>query len=104
MDDITFEELIAAIEDENLQAWWAKANFPEDFTLNEFFVKTLEAASIAATARNETLEAGKKILGYPPAVNGAIARASGNKLFFSRTSTVVSRVVINLDNATPTVG
>lgn len=102
--DITPAELAEALEDETLRGWWEKLTFPEDFTLNEFFVKLLEAASIAAAQKNESLEPGKKILGYPPATNGALGRAGGNQLFFPRTSTVVSRVVVNLDNATPTVG
>jgi hypothetical protein len=101
--DITLPELIKAIEDENLKTWWENINFPEDFTMNEFLVKILEAASIAAAVKNETLEPGKKILGYPPATNGAIARM-GNQIFFPRTSTVVSRVVTTLDNATPVIG
>ena len=104
MNDITSQELAQAIEDEALRVWWEGINFPADFTVNEFLVKTLEAASIAAAQKNESLEAGNKILGYPPATNGAIARTSSNQLFFPRTSTVASRVVVNLDLATPTVG
>jgi hypothetical protein len=104
MNDITPEELIEAIEDEALRDWWKALNFPENFTVNEFLVKAIEAASIAASQKNETLEPGKKILGYPPATNGALARANGNQLFFPRTSTIVSRVVVTLDMATPVVG
>ncbi|MEG4066255.1 hypothetical protein QUA42_02685 [Microcoleus sp. Pol11C2] len=104
MNDITLQELAQATEDEALRAWWEKLDMPVDFTLNEFLVKTLEAASIAAAQKNESLSPGEKILGYPPAANGAIARTGSNQLFFPRTSTVVSRVVVNLDLATPTVG
>lgn len=104
MNDITPQELAQTIEDDALRTWWEGIAFPADFTLNEFLQKTLEAASIAATKKNESLPAGEKILGYPPATNGAIARTGSNQLFFPRTSTVVSRVVVNLDMATPTVG
>lgn len=104
MNDITPQELAQVIEDDALRTWWEGVAFPADFTLNEFLQKTLEAASIAAAQKNESLEAGKKILGYPPATNGAITRTGSNQLFFPRTSTVVSRVVVNLDQATPTVG
>lgn len=102
--DITLAELIAAIDDPILRAWWEKLDLPEEFTVNEFFVKSLEAASIAASAKNETLEAGKKILGYPPATNGAIVRTAAGQLYYPRTATLVSRVVTSLDYATPTVG
>ena len=104
MSDITLAEMIEKIEDPILKAWWEKLELPEDFTMNEFFVKSLEALSIAAAQKNETLEAGKKILGYPRPTDGAIARTQSNQLFFPRTSTVVSRVVVSLDMATPSVG
>jgi hypothetical protein len=103
--DITLEELINAIEDETLKAWWtAVKELPEEFSINEFFVKCLDAAAIAAARRNETLEPGQKILGYPPAANGAIAQTKTGQLYFPRTSTVSSFVVVPLDGATPTVG
>lgn len=104
MNDITVQELGQAIEDETLRVWWERLDMPAEFTMNEFLVKTLEAASIAAAQKNESLPPGEKILGYPPATNGAIARTVSNQLFFPRTSTVVSRVVVNLDLATPTLG
>jgi hypothetical protein len=102
--DITPAELTASITDAALRAWWEKLELPANFTVNEFFVKSLEAASIAATLKNETLEAGKKILGYPPATNGAISRTPGNQLFFPRTTTIVSRVGVNLDVSIPSLG
>lgn len=104
MNDITVVELAQAIEDETLRTWWEHLDLPADFTINEFLLKTLEAASIAAAQLNENLEPGKKITGYPPATNGAITRTGSNQLFFPRTSTLVSRVVVNLDQATPTLG
>ena len=102
--DITLEQLIDAIEDESLKNAVSRFALPEDFTMNEFLVKWLEAATIAAEKQNETLDPGKKILGYPPATNGAIARTQSNQLYFPRTSAVVSRVVVNLDQSTPNVG
>ncbi|MEG4842626.1 hypothetical protein [Microcoleus sp. B9-D4] len=104
MNDITPQELAQAIEDEALRIWWEGRGFPADYTVNEFLVKLLEAASIAAAQKNESLEAGKKILGYPPATNGAIVRTVSNQLYFPRTSTVLSNVGVNLDSANPTVG
>jgi len=105
MADITIEELVEGIEDEDLKAWWTSLKgLPEDFSVNEFFIKSLDAASVAATRKNETLEPGQKILGYPPATNGVIARSKNNQLYFPRTSTVTSFVVIPLDGATPAVG
>jgi hypothetical protein len=104
MSDITREQLTEAVEDEDLKALWATMTLPENFTIIEFFMKSLEAASIAAAKANEGLEAGKKILAYPPATNGAIAKASGGELFFPRSHSVASRVVVSLDGATPVVG
>lgn len=105
MADITVEELIEAIQDEDLKAWWTSLRgLPEDFSINEFFVKSLDAVSVAAAKKNETLEPGQKILGYPPATNGAIARSKDNQLYFPRTSTIISFVVAPLDGATPSVG
>jgi hypothetical protein len=104
MSDITKEEMTQALEDETLRAWWENLELPEEFTVNEFFVKCLEACSLAATQKNETLEPGQKILGYPAATNGAIARAKSGQLYFPRTSTVSSLVVVNLDMATPPLG
>ena len=105
MSDITLEEFIAGIEDEDLKAWWTGLKgLPEDFSINEFFIKCLDAASVAATRKNETLEAGQKILGYPAPTNGAITRAKNNVSYFPRTSTITSFVVISLDGATPSVG
>lgn len=103
-NDITPQELTAAIEDEALRTWWEGITFPPEFSINEFLVKALEAASIAAAQKNETLDAGQKITGYPRATNGAIAYTSANQLFFPRTSTVVSRVMVTLDMATPAIG
>ena len=102
--DITFAEMIASIEDPELKAWWGKLDLPANFTVNEFFVKSLEAASIAAASKNETLESGAKILGYPPAINGAISRTSTNQLFFPRTTTLISRVGASLDVSIPSLG
>jgi hypothetical protein len=104
MNDIDFEQLVEAMEDESLKAALATLKLPEDLTINEFFVKLLDAASIAASRVNENLEAGKKILGYPPATNGAIARAGSGQLFFPRSHSVASRVVVSLDGATPVIG
>jgi hypothetical protein len=104
MSDIIILELVEAIEDEALKAWWGKLELPADFTMNEFFIKTLEAASIAAAKKNEALPAGNKILSYPPATNGPVTRAAENQMFVPRTSTVTTRLVISLDMATPVVG
>ena len=102
--DITLEQLTEAVEDDDLKALWAGIKLPENFTIIEFFVKSLEAASIAASKANESLEPGKKILAYPAATNGAIAKASGGELFFPRSHSVASRVVVSLDGATPVIG
>jgi hypothetical protein len=104
MSDITKEEMTQALEDETLRAWWESLELPEEFTVNEFFVKCLEACSLAAAQKNETLEPGQKILGYPAATNGAIARSKNGRLYFPRTTTINSFVVVNLDMATPAVG
>lgn len=104
MSDITFAELSQATSDPVLRACLEQLALPEDFAVNEFFMKLLDAASVAAAQKNETLEAGKKILSYPIAVNGAIARAATGETFFPRTSTVVSRIVVDLDLATPVIG
>jgi hypothetical protein len=102
--DITFLEMAASMQDPALRAWWEKLELPPNFTVNEFFVKSLEAASIAAALKNETLEPGAKILGYPPATNGAISRTPTNQLFFPRTTTVVSRIGLSLDVSIPSLG
>ncbi len=102
--DITVGQLMEELEDENLKAVWSTIKLPEGTTINEFFLKSLEAASLAAAALNENLEPGKRILGYPPATNGAIARAGSGQLFFPRSHTVNSRIVIELDGATPVMG
>jgi hypothetical protein len=104
MNDITKEEMTQVITDETLKAWWEGVELPEECTVNEFFVKCLEACSVAAAQKNETREAGQKILGYPSATNGAIARTKTNQLYFPRTSTVSSLVVVDLDVVIPAVG
>jgi hypothetical protein len=102
--DITFAELAASIQDTALRTWWEKLEVPPNLTVNEFFVKSLEAASIAAASKNETLEPGAKILGYPPATNGVISRTPSNQLFFPRTTTLVSRIGASLDVSIPSLG
>lgn len=106
MNDITLEEMIAAISDEGLKAWWTtpKSELPPDCTMAEFFVKSLHACSLAAAKRNETLEAGQKIVGYPSATNGAIETAKNNQLFFRRTAAIISLVAVDLDNSFPALG
>lgn len=102
--DITFAEMIASLDDTALRGWWEKLELPANLTVNEFFVKSLEAAAIAAASKNETLEPGAKILGYPAPTNGAISRTPTNQLFFPRTTTLVSRIAIGLDASIPALG
>lgn len=102
--DITIDDIIQALPDGILKTWLKEVGFPEEYTVNEFLVKLIDAASQAAAQKNETLEPGQKILGYPAATNGAIARAKSGQLFFPRTSIVSSFVVVDLDQVAPTVG
>jgi hypothetical protein len=73
-------------------------------TVTQFLQKTLQACSQAAAARNETLEPGQKILGYPQAVNSAVELSKNQQLFFKRSATVTSFVAVNLDKSFPVVG
>ncbi|WP_293356287.1 MULTISPECIES: hypothetical protein [unclassified Microcoleus] len=105
MNDITIAEMIAAIEDETLKAWWQQiGNLPEEFTVCEFFMKSLHACSTAAALKNESQEVGQKILGYPAATNGAVETTKSNQLFFRRTASINSLVVVDLDNSVPSNG
>jgi hypothetical protein len=104
MEDITLEQLVEALEDEDLKTVLASLKLPEDMTINEFLVKLLDAASRVTAQINESLEPGKKILAYPPPTNGAIARAGSGQLFFPRSHSIASRVVVTLDGATPVIG
>lgn len=106
MNDITLAEMIAAITDEPLKAWWTTPTtaLPAEYTMCEFLVKTLAACSQAATQKNATLEPGQKIVGYPPATNGVVETSKNGQLFFRRTAPVVSFVAVGLDSSYPAAG
>ncbi len=106
MNDITLEEMIAATSDEALKAWWTSpaATLPPEYSVAEFFMKTLHACSIAATVKNATLEPGQKIVGYLPATNSSVETSKNNQLFFKRTAAVIALVAVDLDNSFPAVG
>jgi len=107
MNDITLEEMIAAISDESLKTWWTSPTpaLPADFTMASFLTKTLHACSLAAATKNATLDPGQKILGYPLAANSPIETSPDGKfLFFRRTASVASFVAIDLDDTYATNG
>jgi hypothetical protein len=100
MNDITFEELTASVKDESLKAWLTQiGKLPQNFTVCEFMLKMLEGCSIAAKSKNETLEAGTKILAYPPVVNGPIETSKNGVPFFRSTASIISAVAVNFDAA-----
>lgn len=100
MNDITFAEMIEAVKDESLKTWLEKIGaFPEDFTMCEFMMKIIEACSIAAKIKNESLEEGAKILAYSTVTNSTVEVSKNNNLFFRSTMSVNSLVVVDFDAA-----
>lgn len=100
MNDITFDEMTEAVNDEALKAWLAKAGkLSEDFTICELMVKLLEACAAAAKTKNEALESGAKILAYAPVINGPIETSKNGLSFFRSTLSVTSATVVNFDAA-----
>ena len=100
MNDITFLEMTEAVKDESLKAWLTEfGDLPQDFSVCELMVKILEACSNAAKVKNETLEAGAKILAYPPAVNGPIEVSKNGIPFFRTTASITSAVAVSFDAA-----
>jgi hypothetical protein len=100
MNDVTFPELTESVKDESLKAWLTQVGkLPEDFTVCEFMLKMLEGCSMAAKKKNETLNAGEKVLAYPPAVNGPVEVSKNGLPFFRSTASVTSVVVVNFDAA-----
>ncbi|AKG21247.1 hypothetical protein [Calothrix sp. 336/3] len=100
--DLTFAEIIAQLPDgDAVKTWWEGADaVPNATTVNEFFAKTLKAASDAQRAKNANLTAGSRIDAYPAPVNGAVTvdAATGLQSFIT-TYSVRSRVAVNLDVA-----
>jgi len=100
MNDITFAEMIEALKDESLKAWFTRIGaFPEDFTPCEFLMKIIQACSIAAQAKNETLEVGAKILAYSAATSSSVDVSKNNNFFFRSVMSVNSVIVVDLDAA-----
>lgn len=100
MNDITFEEMVQAVKDKSLKAWLMQfSELPEGFTVCEIMLKMLSACSSAARDKNETLDAGSKILAYPPIANGSIENSKNGFPFFRSTASVTSLIVVNFDAA-----
>jgi hypothetical protein len=102
MNDLTLAEIIAQIPDgDALKAWWTTASasaLPSNTTTNEFFAKTLKAASDAQRAKNANLSVGSRIDGYPAPTNGAVTiDATTGLQSFIATYSIRSRVAVNLD-------
>ncbi|MGI8502045.1 MAG: hypothetical protein ACR2LR_13040 [Hassallia sp.] len=100
--DLTIAEVVAQIPvGDPVKGWWDAADaMPADTTVNEFFVKTLKAASDAQRAKNATLAAGSRIDGYPTPVNGTVTVDPGTGIqSFLTTYSVRSRVALTLDVA-----
>lgn len=100
--DLTIAQIAEQISaTDTLKAWWtAAAALPAEVTVNEFFAKTLKAASDAQRAANTSLAVGSRIDGYPSPTNGAVTidAASGLQSFVA-TYSVRTRVAVNLDVA-----
>jgi hypothetical protein len=95
-------EIIAQLPtDDPVKGWWDGAGtMPADTTVNEFFVKTLKAASDAQRVKNANLAVGSRINGYPSPVNGGVTTdASTGTQSFVTTYSVSSRVLVNLNVA-----
>ena len=105
-NDLTLAEMIAALSDEALVTWWTAPtpSLPPDYTMAEFLSKILDACSVAAATKNEALEPGQKIVGYLPAVNGAVEMSGNDTLFFRRTASISTLVVVDLDSTLPAIG
>lgn len=100
--DLTIAEITAQIPvDDVVKTWWTDAAaMPAGTTVNEFFIKTLKAASDAQRVKNANLAAGTRINGYPSPVNGGVTTdaATGQQSFVT-TYSISSRVAVNLDVA-----
>jgi hypothetical protein len=100
--DLTIAEIAAQIDPADpMKAWWTDAAaLPAATTVNEFFAKTLKAASDAQRVKNANLAAGSRIDGYPAPTNGAVTiNADTGAQSFVATYSVRSRVAVNLDVA-----
>lgn len=100
--DLTIVEIAAQIPaDDPVKAWWeAAAAIPTDTGTNEFFAKTLKAASDAQRVKNTNVPAGQRVDGYPAPVNGPVTtNATTGMQTFVSTYSVRTLVAVNLDVA-----
>lgn len=100
--DLTIAEIVTQIPaGDPVKTWWDDAAaMPADTTVNEFFVKTLKAASDAQRVKNANLPAGSRVAGYPAPVNGGVTTDAATGLqSFVTTYSISSRVAVNLDVA-----
>lgn len=104
--DLTFAEIAAQIpQADPMKAWWtAAAALPANTTTNEFFAKTLKAASDAARTKNTNRTAGSRIDGYPTPTNSPVTiDATTGEQSFVATYSVRTRVSVNLDSSVSTL-
>lgn len=100
--DLTIAEIAAQIPaDDPVKEWWEDAAaMPANTGVNEFFAKTLKAASDAQRAKNANLTAGTRVDGYPAPVNGPVTtNATSGMQSFVSTYSVRTLVGVNLDVA-----
>ncbi|MDB9510607.1 hypothetical protein PN499_05375 [Kamptonema animale CS-326] len=90
--------------DDPIKAIWENLSLPKGFTVNEFFAKSLSAAAKAADKVNATLPEKSRIQGYPQPVNGAIKQDSQGTLFFERTASVRSNILVDLEFSVSPLG
>jgi hypothetical protein len=90
--------------DDPIRAIWEKIDLPDGYTVNEFFAKSLSAASKAADKINALLPEKKRIQGYPAPVNGAIKQDGAGTLYFERTASVRSNIVVDLELSVSPLG
>jgi len=106
MSDITIAELASALPaGDAVRTWWEAASaLPANVDPAEFFIRTLNGAHLAATTKNQPLQAGSQIASYPAPVNSAVTidTTTGTQSFVT-TYSVQARVSVDLDIAVATV-
>lgn len=100
--DLTIAEIIAQLPaNDAVKTWWENAAaLPQEAGTNEFFAKTLKAASDAQRLKNTNAPVGSRIDGYPAPTNSPVTvDATSGLQTFVATYSVRSRVAVNLDVA-----
>lgn len=98
--DITFEEWVAAIADNDLKTAVESLTLPAGMPMAEFLIKCLEAANSAAKTKNGNLTPGNAnyIASYPAPIRALTPATAPGGQQVRTTCGVVVTVPLSLDN------